>query len=103
VYKDALPISKIDQYLDSPIVSWDGKEDSKWVLKWRQANAEIYPLISQVARDYLIIPLAEVDVKRLFSKGHDLQSLRQHSMLLKTMKAVMLSRYKYRRQGARSK
>jgi hypothetical protein len=100
VYKDALPISKIDQYLDSPIVSWDGKEDSKWVLKWRQANAEIYPLISQVARDYLIIPLAEVDVESLFSKGRDLHSIRRHSMLPETMKAVMLSRYEYRRQSS---
>ena len=51
--------------------------------------------MGQVARDYLIIPPSEVDVKRLFSKGRNLQGLRRHSMSLETIKAVMLSRHEY--------
>jgi len=70
-----------------------------WALKWWQANAGLYPLMSQVARDYLIIPPAEVNVKRLFSEGRDLLGLRRHSMSPETMKAVMLSRYEYKRQN----
>jgi hypothetical protein len=59
----------------------------------------LYPTISQVARDYLSIPLSEVDLERLFSEGRDLVGLRRHSMLLETMKGVMFSRYEYRRQN----
>ena len=99
MHKDTTPVSNIDRYLDSPIVAWDGNEDPKWVLKWWKANAALYLTISQVARDYLSIPPAEVDVERLFSEGRDLLGLRRHSMSPETMKAVMFSRYEYRRQN----
>lgn len=94
------PVSDIDRYLDSPVVNWDGDEDPNWVLKWWQANEKLYPLMSKVARDYLPIPPAEVDVERLFNKGRDLLGLRRHSMLPETMRAVMFARYEYRRQNS---
>jgi hypothetical protein len=59
--------------------------------------------MSQVAKDYLPIPPTEVDVERLFNKGHDLLGLRQHSMLLETMRAVMFARYEYKRQDSQGK
>jgi hypothetical protein len=99
VHKDTTPVSDVDRYLDGPIVAWDGNEDPEWVLKWWKANAALYPTMSQVARDYLSIPPAEVDVERLFSEGRDLLGLRRHSMSPETMKAVMFSRYEYRRQN----
>ena len=52
--------------------------------------------MSQVARDYLPIPLAEVDVERLFSEGRDLMGLRRYSMAPDTMIAAMMARYNYR-------
>jgi hypothetical protein len=60
----------------------------------------MYPLISQVARDYLAIQPAEVDVERLFSKGCDLIGLQRHSMAALTMKAVLVSYDVYQRQSA---
>jgi hypothetical protein len=56
--------------------------------------------MSQVARDYLPIPPAEVDVERLFSEGRNLTGLRRHSMSPETMKAVIMSRYEYRKQNS---
>jgi hypothetical protein len=48
--------------------------------------------MSQVARDYLPIPAAEVDVERLFSSGKDLIGLRRHSLKIDTMRALMMLR-----------
>ena len=39
----------------------------QWVLDWWAAHKHEYPLMFVVARDYLPIPGAEVDVKRLFN------------------------------------
>ena len=75
VHKDTTLVFDVDRYLDSPIVAQDGNEDPKWVLKWWKANTALYPTISQVARDYLLILPAEVDVERLFSEGRDLLRL----------------------------
>jgi hAT family C-terminal dimerisation region len=97
MHKNATPTSDIDRYLDSPVVEWDGKKDDKnWVLKWWKANTLQYPIMSQVARDYLAISIAEVDVERLFSSGRDLIGLRRHSLSPDTMKALMLCRDQYR-------
>jgi hypothetical protein len=49
----------------------------------------------RVAKDYLMIPAAEVSVKRLFSEWRYLRDLRQHSMSPETIKAEMLSQHKY--------
>jgi hypothetical protein len=99
IHKDATPVSEIDRYLDSPLVAWDGLEDPNWVLKWWKANSLQYPIMSQVARDYLPIPPAEVDCERLFSSGRDCLGLRRQSMLPETMKALMLVRDQYRRSN----
>jgi hypothetical protein len=49
-----------------------------------------YPIMSQVARDYLPIPPAEVDCERLFSSSRDLLGIRRHSITLETMKGLLL-------------
>ena len=63
-----------------------------WVVQWWKANLLQYPIMSQVARDYLPILLAEVDCERVFSSGRDLLGIRRHSMGPETIKAVMLLR-----------
>ena len=90
VYKDLTPISEINRHLDGPLVDWDGLDDPNWVLRWWKANSLQYPIISQVARDYLPIPPAEVDCERLFSSSCDCLGLRRHALLPETMKALML-------------
>jgi hypothetical protein len=51
--------------------------------------------MSQIARDYLAIPLSEIDVERLFSLGRDLIRLMRHLMALETMKALMFIQEQY--------
>jgi hypothetical protein len=97
VYKTTAPVSNIDRYFDSPVVDWDGGDDPHWILKWWKANTTIYPLMSQVARDYLAIQAAEVDVERLFSESRNLIGLRRHSIAPETMKAILFLRNEYRR------
>jgi hypothetical protein len=97
VHKTTAPVSDIDRYFDSPVVEWDGKDDPNWLLNWWKNNEDMYPLMSQVARDFLAVQPAEVDVERLFSKGRDLIGLRRHSMAAPTMKAVLVTRDAYLR------
>jgi hypothetical protein len=33
VHKDSTPISKINRYLDGPLVDWDGLDDPNWLLR----------------------------------------------------------------------
>ena len=99
VHKTTTPVSDIDRYFDSPVVDWDFSDDPNWILKWWKANTDLYPLMSQVARDYLAIQAAEVNVERLFSESRDLIGLRRHSMAPETMKAVLFLRNEYRRQN----
>jgi hAT family C-terminal dimerisation region len=99
IHKDTTPVSEIDQYLDGPLVDWNGLDDPNWVLRWWKANSLQYPIISQVARDNLPIPPAEVDCEHLFSTSRDLLGLRRHPMSPETMKAVLLVRDQYRRSN----
>jgi hypothetical protein len=43
-----------------------------------------------VAQDYLAILAGEVDVKRLFLSGRDLISIRRHTLLIETIRALMI-------------
>jgi len=54
-----------------------------------------YPIMSQVARDYLLIPPAEVDCERFFCLSRDLLCLRQHTIAPETMKGVLLVQDQY--------
>jgi hypothetical protein len=48
--------------------------------------------MSQVARDFLGIPAAEIDVERLFSSGRDLIGLRRYSLTAGTMRTLVFLR-----------
>ena len=88
------PVSDVEQYFDSPtVVDGKGIDDPDWVLNWWKAHEIEYPIMSQVARDYLPVPAAEVDVERLFSEGRDLIGLRRHSLSDETLKVLMVLKY----------
>jgi len=85
----------IDWYIDSPRVKHKlkAKEDqTQWILNWWKANMGEYPCIAQAARDYLAIPVLEVDIKRLFSLGRDILSIRRFSMSMDTLRTLILLR-----------
>jgi hypothetical protein len=54
----------------------------------------------QVARDYLPIPGAEVDVERLFNIAREILGLRHTSMSAETLRALVLLKDYIRREAA---
>jgi hypothetical protein len=51
-----------------------------------------YPIISQVAQDYLAVQASEVCVERVFSGGRDLLAVQQFSLRPESMQVQMLLR-----------
>ena len=96
IHKDVALVSDIDRYLDTLVVNWDGKDDSEWILQWWKVNTLEFPIMSRIARDYLAIPLLEIDVERLFSLGRDLIGIQRHCLKVETMKALIFIRNRYR-------
>jgi hypothetical protein len=92
IHKDNAFTSDVDLYFNTPVVNYrrGGGEDPNWVLNWWRSYEAEYPIMSQVARDYLAIPAGEVDVERLFSTGRDLIGLRRYSLSIDTMRALMM-------------
>jgi hypothetical protein len=93
IHKDKAYTSDVDLYFSAPVVDWhsgSGKDDPDWVLNWWRSHESEYPIMSQVARDYLAIPAGEVDVERLFSAGRDLIGIRRYSLSIETMRALMI-------------
>jgi hypothetical protein len=85
--------SDVDLYFKTPVVKHrrtSSEDDINWVLNWWRSHEAEYPIISQVAWDYLAIPASEVDVERLFSTSRDLIGLRRHSLSIDTMRAIMM-------------
>jgi len=84
----------VDLYFENPIIRFqipqDGKIDPLFITRWWCNNQAEYPIMSQVARDYLAIPASEVDLERLFSSGHDMISVCHHSLKPETMRALVL-------------
>ncbi len=62
------------------------------VLLWWKNNSQNYPLMSQIARDHLAIPVASVQVERIFSGCRDLYGVRRYSLHANTVK--ILTQYK---------
>jgi hypothetical protein len=96
IHKDVALVLDIDRYLDTLVVNWDSKDDLEWILQWWKANTLEFPIISRIARDYLAIPLSEIDVERLFSSGRDLIGIQRHYLKAETMKALIFIRNRYR-------
>jgi hypothetical protein len=83
----------IDRYFDSPSVNFVLNEKEcqvQWILNWWAAHKQEFPLMSAVARDYLPIPGAEVDVERLFNIARNILGLRRMSMSAETLRALIL-------------
>jgi hypothetical protein len=55
----------------------------------------------QVARDYLLIPGAEVDVERLFNIAREILGLRRALMSVETLRVLVLLKDYIRREVAR--
>jgi hypothetical protein len=102
IHKDSAPMSDVDQYFDSQPVPWQNtnkKSDFDWVLHWWRIHKSEYPIMSQIARDYLAIQASEVCVERVFSEGRDLLAVRRHALRPESMRVQMLLRDHLRKVG----
>ena len=93
----------IERYFNTPQVNFVLNEKEyqvKWVLNQWAAHKQEYPLIFAVARDYLPIPVAEVDVERLFNIARDILGLRRIAMSSGTLRALILLKDHIRREVA---
>jgi len=93
--------SEIDRYITSPTIVYHpvgGIVDPQWVPKWWKANANEWPLLTQVARDILAIPPSEVPVERLFNTGRDMVGLRRSDLGAETMRVLMILKDDQNRQ-----
>jgi hAT family C-terminal dimerisation region len=78
------PKSELDKYLTGSVVSED--EDA---LGWWKHNADEYPCLARIARDYLAIPATSVPSERAFSSGANLISDKRWSLDDTTIQACL--------------
>jgi hypothetical protein len=93
----------IERYFNTPSVNFvlDKKENqTEWILNRWKVHKQEYPLMFQVARDYLPIPGAEVDVERLFNITREILGLRRALMATETLRALILLKDYTRRKAA---
>ncbi|KZV80205.1 putative AC transposase, partial [Exidia glandulosa HHB12029] len=59
------------------------------VLAWWRGKAKLYPRLSCMARDYLIIPATSVDVERVFSRGRQLLPYNRNRLSTDSIRALL--------------
>ena len=92
----------IERYFNSLGVNFVLNEKEcqvQWVLNWWKEHKQEFPLMFAVARDYLPILGAEVDVERLFNIARDILGLRRMSMSAETLRALILLKDYMRREA----
>jgi hypothetical protein len=75
--------NELDRYLNDPV--FDGEN----VLGWWKSNADVYPCLAEMARDYLAIPGTSVPSERRFSASGDMITAKRSRLSAQTIKAAM--------------
>ncbi|KAL6856181.1 hypothetical protein ACP4OV_018983 [Aristida adscensionis] len=78
--------SELDSYLEKEHVRKDEKFE---ILTWWKTNANKYPVLSTMARDFLAIPLSTVSSESAFSCGGRILGDTRSSMTPKTLEALV--------------
>ncbi|KAL6858881.1 hypothetical protein ACP4OV_017883 [Aristida adscensionis] len=78
--------SELDAYLEEEHVRKDEKFE---ILTWWKTNANKYPVLSTMARDFLAIPLSTVSSESAFSCGGRILGDTRSSMTPKTLEALV--------------
>ncbi|KAF5324671.1 hypothetical protein D9611_004416 [Ephemerocybe angulata] len=86
--------SEIDSYFRLPIEDFRTCDPVQW---WHKQRFQ-FPRLYKLARDILSIPGSAVAVERIFSGGRDTISLRRASLRPKTIRMLMISKQRYRRE-----
>ena len=77
--------SELERYLAAPTI--DLRAD---ILQWWKQNAEAYPCLARIARDYLAIPATSAPAERVFSCGADLVPDKRGSMDKETIRMCIV-------------
>lgn len=91
----------IDRWFDTLIVLYKPTKDesfANWLLKWWAVHKDEYFRMAAIARDYIAIPGAEVDVERLFNFGRDILGVRRWGILIDTFRALIIAKDGLRRE-----
>ena len=81
----------IDRYFNTAPVKFvldKNIDQAVWNLKYWLGNKWDFPLMFEVARDYLAIAASEVDIERLFSMGRDILGVRRWALQAETMRSL---------------
>ena len=76
--------SELERYLKADTV-----DTSTDILQWWKQNAEAYPCLARIARDYLAIPATSAPAERAFSGGVDLVTKKRGSLNEDTIRACL--------------
>ena len=79
-----------ERYLTSPCVTHFDHTIDDFLLHWWKIHETEFPTVAKAARDLLAVPIAEVDVERLFSEGRDILGVRRMAMDAETMRLIRL-------------
>lgn len=72
--------SEFSAYFDTPpFIKGEGHGAQRLLSWWRNWRSS-YPRLAAAARDFLAIPVSEVSVERMFSRGSDVQGVRRHHL-----------------------
>jgi hypothetical protein len=75
---------ELERYLEAPRIHTRAN-----ILEWWKQNAEVYPCLARIARDYLAIPATSAPAERMFSCGADLVATKRGSLNEETIRACM--------------
>ena len=77
--------NELDSYLDSDTV-----EEDTDVILWWSSHIDLYPVLSKLALDRLIVTATSVPSERAFSKAGDLVSLKRNLLSDSLIESLML-------------
>ena len=83
--------SEVDIYQEDPLVSLREGESFD-VLKWWKRNAEQYPILAKMARDFLAIPLSSVASESTFSTAGMIINQHRSSLNPETAEVLICSK-----------
>jgi hypothetical protein len=82
-----LTVQEGESYLSTPCVK---QAEGLNVLQWWSSNEAFYPRLSQVAKDVLAIPIAQVGVERVFNTAKDVIGDRRHRLSAQVIRQIMI-------------
>lgn len=83
---------ELKTFLGMPPVPEKHKVD---VLAWWKKNGSNMPLLSQIARDILAIPMASSSSERVFSAGGSIVTDKRHNLATESVKKLLLVKVNY--------